>query len=182
MTTKKHSAVATATQVSLETYLHTVYEPDVDYVDGELEERNVGEFDHNILQRAILFWFYLHEKEWRIHSIQEQRTRVASTKVRIPDVSVFSRSMPVEQVFSHPQLIAVEVLSPEDRRLLMDKKIQNYIDFGVANIWVVDPMTREGSNCSDGNWIRAERFEVAETSIYLSLPELFRKIDEDAAE
>ena len=35
----------------------------MEYVDGELEERNVGEFDHNMIQRAILFWFYLHEKE-----------------------------------------------------------------------------------------------------------------------
>ena len=30
------------TQVSLEEYLRTDYEPDCDYVDGELEERNAG--------------------------------------------------------------------------------------------------------------------------------------------
>ena len=30
--------MATSTQVSLETYLSTVYEPDVEYVDGELRE------------------------------------------------------------------------------------------------------------------------------------------------
>jgi len=29
--------------VSVEEYLHTVYEPDMDYVDGVLEDRNVGE-------------------------------------------------------------------------------------------------------------------------------------------
>ena len=83
--------MGTATLISLETYLTTSYEPDVDYVDGVLEERNVGEYDHNIVQRAIMIWFYQHEKEWRIRSIQEQRTRVASTRVRIPDVSVFTR-------------------------------------------------------------------------------------------
>ena len=172
--------MATATQVSLEAYLRTIYEPDVDYVDGELEERNVGEFDHNILQRAVLFWFYLHEKDWRIISVQEQRTRVAATRIRIPDVSVFSRSTPIEQVFTRPQLIAIEVLSPEDRHSRMDRKIQNYIEFGVPNVWVVDPRKREGWNCGDGNWIRAERFEVQDSPIYLSLNELFRKIDEDA--
>jgi Uma2 family endonuclease len=87
----------------------------VEYVDGELEERNVGEFDHNMIQRAILFWFYLHEKEWGIRAIQKQRTRVDVTKVRLPDVSVFSREIPIEQVFTRPQLIAIEILSPEDR-------------------------------------------------------------------
>jgi len=59
--------MATSTQVSLETYLCTVYEPDVDYIDGELEDRNVGHYDHSIVQQQILMWFYRHEKEWRIH-------------------------------------------------------------------------------------------------------------------
>jgi hypothetical protein len=58
------ATAATSAFIPIETYLHTSYEPDVEYVDGELEERNVGEFDHNMIQRAILFWFYLHEKEW----------------------------------------------------------------------------------------------------------------------
>ena len=38
--------MATApTQISMEEYLHTVYKPDRDYVNGELEEREVGEWD-----------------------------------------------------------------------------------------------------------------------------------------
>ena len=174
--------MATTTQISLETYLTTSYEPDCDYVDGVLEERNVGEFDHNMVQRAILFWFYLHEREWRIRSIQEQRTRVASTKVRIPDVGVFSRAVPIEQVSTKPQLIAVEVLSPEDRHSRVDARLKNFRDFGVPNLWVVDPETRTGWDCSDGSWVRKERFEVAGSPIYLSLPELFAKIDEDNAD
>jgi len=52
----------------------------------------------------------------------------------------------------------------------------------VPNIWVVDPKTRAGWDCSDRNWVRKERFEVANSPIYLSLPELFAKIDEDNAD
>jgi Uma2 family endonuclease len=174
--------MGTATQVSLDTYLTTSYEPDVDYVDGVLEERNVGEYDHNIVQRAIMIWFYQHEREWRIRSIQEQRTRVAGTRVRIPDISVFSRDTPIEQVFTKPQLIAIEVLSPEDRHSRIDEWLRNFASFGVPNLWVIDPETRMGWDCSDGNWVRKERFEVANTPIYLSLPELFAKVDEDNAD
>ena len=36
--------------VTVGEYLRTVYEPDCDYVDGRVEERNVGEFDHGLLQ------------------------------------------------------------------------------------------------------------------------------------
>jgi Uma2 family endonuclease len=174
--------MATATQISLETYLTTSYEPDVDYVDGMLEDRNVGEYDHNMVQMAILFWFHQHGKEWRIRAIQEQRTRVASTRVRIPDVCVFSREVPIEQVFTRPQLIAIEVLSPEDRHSRIEARMSNFRDFGVPNLWVVDPETRSGWDLSDGNWVRKERLEVANSPIYLSLSELFAKIDEDNAD
>jgi hypothetical protein len=37
---------ATGTMVSLDEYLSTVYDPDCEYVDGELIERNMGEIDH----------------------------------------------------------------------------------------------------------------------------------------
>jgi Uma2 family endonuclease len=174
--------MATTTQISLETYLTTSYEPDVDYVDGVLEDRNVGEYDHNIVHRAIMIWFYMHEREWRTRSIQEQRTKVASTKVRIPDVCVFSRDIPIEQVFTRPQLIAIEVLSPEDRHSRIGARMNNFRSFGVPNLWVVDPETRSGWDLSDGNWVRKERLEVANSPIYLSRPELGAKIDEDNAD
>ena len=174
--------MATATEISLETYLTTSYEPDMDYVDGVLEDRNVGEYDHQVVQMAILIWFYLHGKEWRIRSIQEQRTKVASTRVRIPDVCVFSRDVPIEQVFTRPQLIAIEVLSPEDRHSKIEARMSNFRSFGVPNLWVVDPETRSGWDLSDGNWVRKERLEVANSPIYLSLPELFAQIDQDNAD
>jgi len=88
----------------------------------------------------------------------------------------------VESVFTRPQLIAIEVLSPEDRHSRMDKKIRNYLDFGVRQVWVVDPATRTGWDCSDGNWVRKERFEIAGSPIYLSLPELFAELDEAEAQ
>jgi Uma2 family endonuclease len=169
--------MATATHIPLEVYLRSSYEPDAEYVDGDIEERNVGEYDHNAVQKAVLIWFYLHEKEWHIRSIQEQRTRVSPSRVRLPDVSVFSRDLPIEQVFTRPQWIAVEVLSPEDRHSKIDEKIQDYIKFGVQNVWVIDPKRRIGWDCSTGNWVRTDQFTAKQTAIYLSLSELFASID-----
>ena len=39
--------------VSQDEYLHSVYEPDMDLVDGVLEDRNLGEIDHWRVQRAL---------------------------------------------------------------------------------------------------------------------------------
>ena len=37
-------------QTSLSEYLRTSYHSDRDYVDGEVQERNLGEFDHAAVQ------------------------------------------------------------------------------------------------------------------------------------
>jgi Uma2 family endonuclease len=169
--------MATSAQISITEYLHSTFEPDAEFVNGELEERNVGEYDHNAVQKAILLWFDQHDKEWRTRSMQEQRTRMRSGNVRLPDVSVFSRELPIEQVYTRPQLIAIEVLSPEDRQSKVQERITDYIDFGVANIWVIDPKKRIGWDCSSGDWTRKERFEVESSAVYLSLDELFRQVD-----
>jgi hypothetical protein len=43
--------------VGIAEYLSTVYDPDCDYVDGEILERNLGAFDHARLQGAPLHAF-----------------------------------------------------------------------------------------------------------------------------
>ena len=169
--------MATATRITLEQYLRTSYEPDAEFVAGEVEERNVGEYDHSVVQREILFWFHRRDKDWGTRTIQEQRTRLTSGNVRIPDVSVWAREIPVAPVFSRPQLIAIEVLSPEDRHSRVQSKIEDYRQFGVAHIWIVDLVRRCGWDCSDGNWILKTRFDLAGSPVYLDLDELFKELD-----
>jgi hypothetical protein len=40
------ATTAEATHVPVEVYLKSSYEPDAEYVDGVIEERPMGEFDH----------------------------------------------------------------------------------------------------------------------------------------
>lgn len=169
--------MATATRITLDQYLKTPFEPDAEFVNGEVEERNGGEYEHSVVQRAILIWFHQHDENWQTRTLQEQRTRLRSGNVRIPDVSVWRRDVPVEPVFSHLQLIAIEVLSPEDRHSRVQEKIDDYRLSGIPNIWIVDPVKRVGWDCSDGNWTRKSRFEVSATPIYVDLAELFTELD-----
>ncbi len=129
--------------VSVDEYLHTTYDPDCDYVDGLVLERNVGEKDHAKVQRDILL--YLHERRelWNIFVIQEQRLQLAPTRFRIPDVCVVVGPEPDEQIFTRPPFLCIEILSPEDRMSRMQAKIDDYLQFGVSYVWVVDPQTRK---------------------------------------
>src|SRR5579862_5786404 len=164
--------MATSAQVAIETYLNTSYHPDRDYVDGEIKERNLGEFDHAKLQAALIAWFYPKQKEWNVHVLPEQRVRISATRVRIPDVCLVSRDLPIEQVITHPPLVVVEILSPEDRVQRYNDRLEDYRAMGVKNIWVIDPATQVGSDWVAG-WHRTERFEAAVTPIYLNVREIF---------
>jgi hypothetical protein len=48
---------------SVAEYLNTTYRPDCDYVDGEVRERNLGEYEHSRPQMRIGAYFYNREKE-----------------------------------------------------------------------------------------------------------------------
>src|SRR3974390_623020 len=101
-------------QTSLADYLRNSYRPDCDYVDGEVQERNLGEFDHAAVQAFLTSWFFQHRHEWTLQVLPEIRIRVAERRVRIADVCLVSRSQPVEQVLARPPLAVIEILSPED--------------------------------------------------------------------
>lgn len=45
--------MATLAPVPVELYLRSSYEPDTDFVDGEVELRPMGEYDHATWQQAL---------------------------------------------------------------------------------------------------------------------------------
>lgn len=46
--------MATAMQISVAEYLSTAYRPDCDYLDGQVRERNLGEYEHARPQGLIV--------------------------------------------------------------------------------------------------------------------------------
>jgi Uma2 family endonuclease len=135
--------MSTATLVSEEEYLHAVYEPDCEYEDGILIERNVGEQEHSWLQAALAAYFFKRRKVWGIEVFTEQRCRIRQRKYMIPDVCVIRQPRPPEKVFTQPPLIWIEILSSEDRPIRVNQKVRQLQEFGVPNIWVIDPETLE---------------------------------------
>ena len=165
--------------VTVEEYLQTVYEPECDYVDGRLEDRNVGEYDHGLLQLWLGTLFMNNREAWGVRVVTDVRTQVRLTRFRCPDVLVLRAGSPREQILTHPPLIAIEILSPEDRMGRMQAKIDDYVEFGVENIWIVDPATRRAWTAGRFGLIPVESGEltVAGTPIRVVLAELFAELD-----
>ena len=167
------------TLVPVEEYLHTSYDPDCDYVDGEVVERNVGEWDHSELQTAIAAYFYALRKRLQIFTVVEQRVQVSRTRFRVPDICIMAGPKPTEQIFTRPPLVTIEILSKDDRVGYMQEKIDDYLAFGVRYVWVIDPRTRrawvytqEGARESKDGILRTEN-----PAIELPLPEIFSALE-----
>ena len=65
--------------------------------------------------------------------------------VRGPDIAFFAEPQADDEQEGYslvPPLLAVEVLSPNDKANLLARKIADYLANGVALVWVVDPANR----------------------------------------
>lgn len=165
--------------VTVEEYLRTSYRPDCDYVDGRIEERNVGEYDHGLLQTLLAYLFMTHRAEWSIRVVTDVRTQVSERRFRVPDISVLRADAPKEQILTHPALIAIEILSPEDRLSRFQQRIEDYLRFGVEHIWIFDPERRAVYTASESGLhpVRSDRLTVPGTPICVVIGELFAELD-----
>jgi Uma2 family endonuclease len=136
--------MATATLVSVEEYLTSIWHPDRDYVDGELIERNMGELSHGRLQALMSAWLIRREARWRMKAVVEVRLQIGSSRFRIPDLMVLSIEAPREKIVRTPPMLCIEILSPEDRMSRIIERVRDYFQIGVPVCWIIDPELGSG--------------------------------------
>lgn len=134
--------MSAATTVPLSEYLNTSYSPDCDYVDGELLERNVSEWDHARLQALLTVYFHGLEKKLGILVVPEQRVQITATRFRVLDITVVLGPRPEGGIITRPPFLCIEVLSPEDRYPRVLERVTDFLEFGVQYVWVIDPATK----------------------------------------
>jgi Uma2 family endonuclease len=156
-------------------YLRTVFHPDCDFVDGRIEERNVGEYEHSRVQKMILRLFLLSEEKWGVEALPECRMQVAPTRFRVPDVMVLRREQKIDRIVREAPLICIEVLSPEDTWKRLRDVLGDYLAMGVENIWAFDPETRTAHrfDATGLHLISDAELAVAGTEIRLNVADVF---------
>jgi Uma2 family endonuclease len=172
--------MATISRIPVSEYLHEIYRPDRDYVDGEVQERNMGEKEHSAWQFALARYFYGHRKEWELRVYPELRLQISPTRFRVPDLMLLRRGAPDEQIITHPPLVCIEILSPEDRFGRIEERIADYLNLGVREVWVIDPVVVQGYRCKGANprdWQQTNQLTVEGTPIKVDLAEIVADLD-----
>ena len=146
---------AVDTLISVEEYLRTSFHPDRHFIDGQVVERNVGQTRHGFAQAEIAAWFIQRRGTLRLQALTELRVRVAPPRVRVPDVVIAEIPIPDEDVFTSPPYLCIEIMSPDDTKGSTQPSLNDYLNFGVANIWVIDPWKHRGWVVTASGWVKA---------------------------
>jgi Uma2 family endonuclease len=157
---------------SVEEYLRTSF-PDLDreYRDGELVERSLSDFLHSRTQVRLAAIFEALCKRFPVFTCTELRMKLREGLVLIPDVSVFWPSEP-PSVPDFPPLVAIEILSRDDRMAAVREKLEEYRDWGVKHVWLVDPYQRRFYTC-DAGLAEVASFGVPELDLDITSVEIF---------
>jgi Uma2 family endonuclease len=171
--------MAASTVVPLSEYLNTTYDPDCEWVAGELKERNLGELPHASVQLFFATFFAARRRELGIRAYPELRVQVSADRYRVPDVVVLRGGDPADAIVVVPPLLCIEVLSREDRASELQEKIDDYLRMGVEIVWVVDPRLRTAVMVdASGRQQRVEELTVPGTAIRIPRGDVFAELDE----
>ena len=169
--------MATTTHVPVELYLRSSeYEPDAEYVDGEIEERPMGQYSHSAWQQAISMWFALNADKWNLLVCPELRVQTSATHFRIPDVTLLDASGIREPIATRPPIAVFEVLSPEDTHLRLMRKLGDYEGMGIPAIWVIDPETGVFERFENGQLSRREQWSLPERGMEFAVAEIAKLV------
>jgi Uma2 family endonuclease len=160
------------TAISVEQYLKTAF-PDLDreYRDGEIQERSLPDYLHGRAQGALFAFFWALRQALALFPCVETRMRLRSNLVLIPDVAVFYPNEP-RNVPDSPPLIVIEVLSQDDRMSAVRAKLDEYKNWGVPHVWLVDPHAKRFYTCDEG-LTEVSSLTVPELGIELSPAQIF---------
>src|SRR5579863_10638357 len=132
--------MTTKVLMDVEEYLRTSFEgSDCEFLDGEIVERNMGELPHGDVQLTLSRLLWRLRKTLGIRVVTEIRIQIGPRRFRVADIAVWRNDNIGTGIPTVPPFLVVEILSPEDRLVRVQPKIQEYLSIGVGWVWVIDP-------------------------------------------
>lgn len=162
------------TLIASETYLQMSFEgPDREYVDGALVDRGMPTYLHARTQALVGFHFEVLRQKHPLFAAAGARLALQPNHVyRIPDISVFAGREPTDAFPDTPPLVAIEIVSPDDRTSETLKKFEEYRHWGVTHIWLIDPLEKTFFSYDATGLHPVPTLDLPEYSFSISLADL----------
>jgi Uma2 family endonuclease len=90
-----------------------------------------------------------------------------------------SADVPFESILRTPPVLCIEIMSPEDRLSAVRQRLQDYVEIGVHDIWVIDPQSRRCYTCVAGKFegLTGDTLRIGGTEIHVPLELIWAEID-----
>lgn len=131
-------------------YLHEV-------VDGELVMSPKNDFYHGDICSRLLVALANFNGAHRLGAVLDSSTGfwMKNRNCRAPDISFVSRARlkalgfkrSTRTFFPGAPDLAVEILSPNNTRAEMDKRLKDFFESGAGLVWIIDPETERAEVC-----------------------------------
>ena len=161
------------TLMGLDEYLHTTFDgADREYLHGEVVERKIGNKSHGKVQLRLGSGLQAIEQQTGIFVVVEVRQKITPTRYRIPDIALSERE-PEGEVPSTPPLVAIEILSSDDRVGYVIPKLEEYRQWGVRHIWLAHPESRKLFTYGDAGLHEVKELSLLVYQITLTHADIF---------
>jgi Uma2 family endonuclease len=160
-------------------YLHTSWEHDPDFVEGEILERFGTTSDHGSLQTSLICELANLQVEGGYKTLVELTIHTAPERYRVADVCLLRATAPYEKITETPPLLCVEILAEEDQLRRALDRIRDFLRMGVPEVWVFDPSSRTVQICQGDKIIEHARDEliVPGTQVSIKASKIFADLD-----
>jgi len=168
--------MGTKSQIRAEDYLRMTFEHDAEFVHGEIVERSMPDLTHGRIQFLLGAELAKFIRTRPLYACFEVRMKVAPGIYRIPDAAVFAGKPPDQLVPDTPPLVVVEILSKDDRHSDLMQKLEEFRQWGVPHIWVIDPLTKRFSMYTERGLEKVSSLSLSDYPFQLTPAELFANL------
>jgi Uma2 family endonuclease len=118
-------------------------------IDGTLVEKDMSTREGFLAGVLLhLFWNYLEQNNLGFAFPGDSQLRLREGLIRIPDVffvsweQLPSREVPEDPIASLFPDLAVEIITPNNTKREIERKLDDYFTAGCKLAWIIDPKTR----------------------------------------
>lgn len=166
--------MATKTRISEAEYLQMTFDgPEPDFVDGELVERGMPNFQHGEVQLVFGGLIQPWRSNGRLFASADLRIRTEPGHHRVVDIVVYRDRRPTQPVPAETPFVAVEIVSPDDKYSELMAKLTEYKTMGIPHVWVIDPAFRSLSIFDGLSLLHVDAFDLPEFQLRFTAAELF---------
>lgn len=170
--------------MSVDEYLNTSYEPDVEYVDGVLVEKGMPTIAHNFLGRLLLFWFAQFEHQLGFTAMYDVRTQIIQrARYRLPDMMLCPMPLPKGRIVDVVPWVVIEIISSDDTINSTQDRFNDYAGVGVQHVLQMDPEKYIAHRFDNGSMIKTSFKSLALPTgdVPFDSDELFRRLRTELA-